>query len=214
MRGPGGRGGQVSSSELQSGAQRGDGAHVRGEVAEVHLLGLVEELDRLRQVPASCEQPGLGDAPAVGVLRQTCGVAELAAQLQVVRCGGQVVAFVGDAAEADVHVGGSPRHRERVVGGEAQRVLVGPQRVGEPALGDADVGQGDGAAQHVGDVPGRAQPFDTGRVGAVCLLQVAAGPAGEPGGGGGPGPGQVVVLGGAGDGEVGVGDGRRPCRRR
>ena len=113
-------------------------------------------LHRLWQVPSGCVQPGLGDSPAVGVLRQTCRVAELTRQLQVVGCGGQVVAFVRDAAEADVHVGGSARHRERVVGCEAQRVLVGPHGVGESALGDADVGQGDGAAQHVGDVPGPA----------------------------------------------------------
>ena len=42
--GPGGRGGQVPFRELESCAQRGDGPHVRGEVPEVDLVGLVEEL--------------------------------------------------------------------------------------------------------------------------------------------------------------------------
>ena len=140
------------------------------------------------QVSLRCEQARLGGAPAVRVLWQACGVAERSAQLQVVGRGGQVVAFVRDTADADVHVGGSPRHRERVVFGEAQRVLVGPKRVGEPALGDADVGQGDGAAQHVGDVPVLAQPLHAGRVGAVRLLEVAAGPPRKPGRRGGPAP--------------------------
>ena len=40
-------------SELESGAHRGDGAHVRGEVSEVHLLGLVEQIHGLRQA-SSC----------------------------------------------------------------------------------------------------------------------------------------------------------------
>ena len=191
-------GGEISVRELDSRSQGGNGAHVRGEVPEVHLFGL----RRGARTPAGRSpwaraQPSLGDAPAVGVLRQTGGVAELPAHRQVVgrRC--QVVALASDLAEPDVHVGGAPRHRRWVVVGEAQRVLVVPHGVGEPALGDPDVGERDRAAQDVGDVPGESQPFDARRVGTVRPLQVAPGPLREPGRGGGAGSGQVVVVGGA-----------------
>jgi hypothetical protein len=45
-----------------------------------------------------------------------------------------------------------------VVGGEAQRLLVGAQRLAQATLGASDVGQRDRTAEDIGNVPGPLQP--------------------------------------------------------
>jgi hypothetical protein len=68
--------------------------------------------------------------------------------------GVEVVALAVHLGHAHVHVRGSPEHDSRFVGGEPQATLVVAHRVAETPLRDSQVGQADGAPDHVGAAPG------------------------------------------------------------
>ncbi len=68
------------------GPHRGDGLNIGREVAVVDPLGLVEKGERAGQVPVGLADAGLGDAPAVRVLRHPEVVTEVVAEPQVLLC--------------------------------------------------------------------------------------------------------------------------------
>ena len=97
----------------KAGAHGGHRPHVGREVAGVHAVRLVEQGERGGRVPLAFLQPGHGDAPAVGVLRQPGAFAELLAGHEERGRGVQVVALEGDLTQAHVHVGRTAQHRSR-----------------------------------------------------------------------------------------------------
>ena len=120
-------------------------------------LRLVEQVHGAVEVALGLPHPGHRHPPAVPVLRQAGVLAELRAGRQVIARGVQLVALPAQLAQADVHVRRTAQHRRAVPGRGGQPVLVGGQRVAEPALSDADVGQREGDAESVGVVSGLCQ---------------------------------------------------------
>jgi len=96
--------------------------------------------------------------------------------------GYEVVALEQHARDPDMHVRrpaqrlGSPLR-----GREVEGALVGVQGVGQPALGPADVPEGDATAEDVGEKPGLLQARDGLGVGGVGAGQVTRCPRHEPG---------------------------------
>ena len=86
-------------------------AHVGREVALVHAVGLVEQVERVAQVALGLPDPCHRDPPAMTVLRQRGVLAELLAPEQELSGGSQVVALAVDRTQPDVHVGRSPQRR-------------------------------------------------------------------------------------------------------
>ena len=78
----------------------GDRAHVGREVAGVHALGIVEQLEGPVRIALRLPDHGHGDAPAVAVLRQAVRLAQLVALAQVVPCPGEIVPLAQDPADA------------------------------------------------------------------------------------------------------------------
>ena len=121
-------------------------------------------------------------------------LAEALADGEVLGGGREVVAFEQHPGQPDVHVGrAAQRLRARLPRRQVEGPLVRAQGVAEPALGAADVAEGDAAAEDVGEEPGVPQPRDGLGVGGVRAREVARGPRREPGQGAAPRAGEVVA---------------------
>ena len=131
-----------------------DRPHVREEVAHVHALRLVEQIERAAQIPLSLAYSGHRDPPAIPVLRQPDGLAQLLAAQQLLRGGLQIVALAVHLAHPHVHVRRSPQNRPALLSRTLQGLLVGAHRLAETALHKPDVRHRDRAAEDIGDVPG------------------------------------------------------------
>ena len=174
----------------------GDRPHVRGEVAGVHAAGPRPEAPARRQVAlgflqwaiATRHRYGFCGSPA-GSPRPGCAAGARSAASRSSRSRAIWLSPTYMSA-----VPGSTVHRGRRPAAERSRRW---QRIAEATLGEADVCQGDRAAEDVGDVPGPLQPVDAGGVGAVGGLEVAVAPGREPGQGRGAGAGEVVAVGAA-----------------
>ena len=100
-----------------------------------------------------------------------------------------------EQAQADVHVRRAARRSGGLTLGEVESVAIGALRIAEPAHGQLQVGQRDGAAEDVGDVALEPEPADGLGVGGLRGREVTLTPRGQPHQGGGGTESQVVVGG-------------------
>jgi hypothetical protein len=120
--------------------------------------------------------------------------AEAFAESQVLRGSQPIVAFEQDFGDRDVHVGRSTQgFASRLRGRQFEGPPVGAHGVVQPALGAADVAEGDAAAKHIGERAVACQPVDGLGVGGVRVGEVAGGPRGQSGERAGRRSGVVVV---------------------
>ena len=153
-------------------------AHVRGEVGDVHPLGIGEELEGDLQLTLGLGQHSGGSPPAIRELRQAHCLAKVLGARQMLACDVGLAAFETDLRQSDVHVG-NPSQARRILGRQTQRVLVALPRIEEPALRDADVGQRDRAAEHVRLVARTHEVPDADLVLGMSVVEIATGPAGQ-----------------------------------
>ena len=119
------------------------------------MLCLIQEFDRAGQVSLGLSQLGHGQSQAISVLRQSGGVAQCGAELQVLGCSLEITALVQDRADADMHVRDAAADPRRLIERQLQCGFVARHRVAQATLCQADVGQGDRAAKHVSECPER-----------------------------------------------------------
>ena len=87
------------------------------ELADVHALCLVQQVECAGQISLRPAYQGHGDPSAIGVLWQPGLFAKLHGSQQM-RCGGwQVAMLAANVAHPDVHVRGSPQRRPAVLNG-------------------------------------------------------------------------------------------------
>jgi hypothetical protein len=81
-----------------------DRTHIRRQVAPVHGLGLLEQLERTVQIARGLVDARHGDAPAIPVLRKARVLAQLTAPQQSLHGGIEIVPLAGELAHANVHL--------------------------------------------------------------------------------------------------------------
>ena len=152
-------------------AGRVDGLHVRRVVADVHPLGLVEQLQRSRQVALGGPQAGHPDPPPVRVLRpasrppraRRSGAGSSATPTRSLRYHATRLSPTSMSAVPRMTVDPAG-----VLASASSRASCeGALGVAQAAQPELHVGHRDRAAQHVRDVAGPGQRLQRGRVAGV-----------------------------------------------
>lgn len=199
------RAGHVAGRQPDPGGGGGDGADLGGVVRVVAPLGLGQHVEGGREVAGQGSEAAVDHPPAVRVLRQGQVVAEGQAGPEVLGGLGQFVAFEVQLGQPDVQVGAAPQRtvlrHQLEPGGE--RALGGTQ----PPQTDLHVGQALRAAEDVGEVLGGLELGDGLGVALGGGVEVAQGPADQPGERGGGAATEVVVVGAERGRPLGVGRG-------
>src|SRR5205823_3674984 len=145
-----------------------DRTYVGEEVAHVQALCVMEQVERAVQVSFSFPDSSHRHAPSIWVLRQPDVLAQRLAGQQVLRGGVQIVPLTVELTHTHVHVCRSTeyrRARRRLAG---QSLLVGAHGVAETTLRNPYIGQGHGATECVGVMPG---PLQTRHSSGVTLVR-------------------------------------------
>ena len=190
------RGGEVqlAAAEVQPGPHRRHRLDVREVVAVVDPLGLDQQGERGVEIALDLAEPGQHHPRPVRVLRQALVLAEALRGREVLGGAREVVAFEQHPGQSDVHVGRAAQPSGAEVEARFERA---PGRA-EPPLHEAEVAEGDRAAEDVGEEPGVPQPRDGLRVRGVRARDVARRPRREPSQGPGACAHQVVARRGQG----------------
>ena len=101
-------------------------------------------------------------APAIGVLRKARNLAKRLAFHQMLPGVFHLAALDVESSKARVHVRASPQRWHARSDHVLQRVFVDVLSIAEAALRDTNVGQGDGNAEHVGEVSRALEPVASG----------------------------------------------------
>jgi hypothetical protein len=184
---------QEPLADVDQGPHRGDRAHVGEEAAQVHRLGLVQQLHRGLVVPLGTPQSGHGDVPSVAVLEERGPLAQLLARLEVVRRWFQVTLFQQDLAEPDVQVAKNGGGGSGVLLRRPQGTLVEPSRHPGLATNHPHLRVDNRAPELVGDVSRGVQAPHRLRVRLHSGLEVASPPRGQAQKACGSGSGEVVL---------------------
>jgi len=121
-------------------------------------------------------------------------LAELLGGGQVLHGGFELIAFTKKLAHAHVHVCSSPQRGRGLVGRLLHSPLVGVHRLPETPLHEVDVSNRDGAADHVGAVPGLLQACHGIGIPTQRFIEIPARPAGERQEGGRRPTSEMIVL--------------------
>ena len=137
--------------------QRRDRPHVRGEVADVEALRLVEQLERAvagrpRPRGSGPSRPASGSGSAAGRRARPARCSPGRCRRAASRSSRSRSSWLRPTC-----MSAAPRSTRLGLLGALQSPLVDAHRLAEAALREPHVGQRDGAAEHVGVVPGPLQ---------------------------------------------------------
>jgi hypothetical protein len=158
---------------------RRQGTDVRDEVRHVQALCLVDCIERAIEVPFSLPDAGRHDMQPIAVLRVAHMLAQVLARLEM-PCGGLEVALLtGEVAQSHVHVRRGPQDWLAMLCRQLQCLLVRPDRVTQPSLGDPDVRQGDRTTERIREAARPLHPRHPSAVDSMRGLEVPARPCGQ-----------------------------------
>ncbi len=124
-------------------------------------------------------QEGVGDALAVGVLRQARSFAKLGAGEQVRARARQLVAFAQHHCKPGVHVGSAAQNWTALCCRHLKRPLEHIACLSQPAERQADIAQRDRSAEGVGEVTGAQEAVLASGPCSSRLLKLAFRPVGD-----------------------------------
>ena len=164
----------------------------------------IQQLDGASQIAVCLLEVRLGNAPAIGVLRQPEALATLLATRQLLPGSRQVAVLEVELAHPHVHVGGAAQHRAVAGCRKLQPGRVDVHGVPKATLVNADVGQRDGARDDVGDVALLSQLHDALGVAGKCIVEMTVAPGRQSKKRRSATASEVVVVGGDVQGPPGV----------